>query len=164
MAAEFTLTDEMKSVIGKESDPYPSEYTTTGIRAFARGVGYTDPVYYDVEAAKAAGYANLPAPPCYLGVPVFVPAGSDATYGQPQRSNAPSLRHGLPNVLDGGTSITYARIPVAGETLYFTSQISGLEAKESKSLGKMLVISNKQTYRDASGAVVLTVDAQSIWY
>lgn len=164
MAAEFTLTDEMKSVIGKESDPYPTEYTTTGIRAFARGVGYTDPVYYSVEAARAAGYADLPAPPCYLGVPVFVPAGSDSTYGQPQRSNAPSLKHGLPNVLDGGTSITYARIPVAGETLTFTSQVSNLEPKESRSLGKMLVISNKQTYSDAAGAVVLTVDAQSIWY
>ncbi len=164
MAAEFTLTDEMKSVIGKDSVPYPAEYTTTGIRAFARGVGYTDPVYYDVGAAKAAGYANLPAPPCYLGVPVFIPAGSDSTYGQPVRSNAPSLKHGLPNVLDGGTSIAYVRIPVAGETLMFTSQISNLEPKESKSLGQMLVISNKQTFRDSAGAIVFTVEAQSIWY
>lgn len=164
MAAEFTLTSEMSATIGKESTPYPVEFTTTGIRAFARGVGYTDPVYFDSEAAKAAGYSSLPAPPCYLGVPIFIPAKSDLTYGQPLQPNAPRLSHGLPNVLDGGTSVTYARLPVAGDTLYFTSQISGLDAKESKSLGKMLVISNKQTFRDASGDVVMTVDAQSIWY
>jgi hypothetical protein len=164
MAASFTLTDEMKSVIGKESDPYPAEFTTTGIRAFARGVGYTDPVYYDVEAAKAAGYANLPAPPCYMGIPVFIPSASDATYGQPRGTNAPTLQHGLKDILDGGTSITYARIPVAGETLYFTSQVSNLETKESKALGVMLLVSSRQTFRDSSGNVVFSVDAQAIWY
>jgi hypothetical protein len=164
MAATFTLTDEMKSVIGKESTPYPAEYTTTGIRSFARGVGYTDLVYYDVEAAKAAGYANLPAPPCYLGVPVFIPEGSDSTYGAPRQSGSASLQHGLKDILDGGTSITYARIPVAGETLFFTSQVSNLETKESKSLGIMLLVSNRQTFRDSAGTVVFTVDAQAIWY
>jgi N-terminal half of MaoC dehydratase len=163
MAATFTLTDEMKSVIGKESAPYPAEYTSTGIRAFARGVGYTDKVYYDTDAAKAAGYANLPAPPCYLGVPVFLPGESDATYGAPRQGGA-SLQHGLKDILDGGTSITYARIPVAGETLYFTSQVSNLETKESKSLGIILLVSNRQTFRDSVGNVVFTVDAQAIWY
>ncbi len=164
MAAMFALTDEMKSVIGKESTPYPAEYTSTGIRAFARGVGYTDRVYYDVDVAKAAGYANLPAPPCYLGVPVFVPGESDATYGAPRQTGSTSLQHGLKDILDGGTSITYNRMPVAGETLYFTSQVSNLETKESKSLGIMLLVSNRQTFRDSAGNVVFTVDVQAIWY
>jgi N-terminal half of MaoC dehydratase len=164
MAADFALTDEMRSVIGIESDPYPTEFTSTGIRGFARGVGYTDPVYFDVEAAKAAGYANLPAPPTYLGIPVFIPGKSDPTYGQPTSSGGARLNHGLANVLDGGTTVTYARVPIAGDTLLYTSQISNLEVKESKSLGRMLVITSTQTYRDGDGHTVATVVGQSIWY
>ena len=164
MAAEFELTDEMRSAIGKESDPYPVEFTTTGIRAFARGVGYKDPVYYNVDAAKAAGYASLPAPPSYMGIPVFDPAVVDFTYGQPIKTNAPRVHHGLPNLLDGGTEVTYVRVPVAGETLFFTSRVAGLEVKESKGLGKMLLISNVQTFRDDDGATVFTVSGQAIYY
>ncbi len=164
MAADFELTDDMRSSIGVESAPYPTEFTSTGIRAFARGVGYTDPVYFDVGAAQAAGYANLPAPPTYMGIPIFIPGKSDATYGQPIQSGGPRLNHGLPNVLDGGTTISYARIPVAGDTLMFTTQVSDLEVKESRSLGRMLVVSSKQTYRDTNGSTVATIVGQSIWY
>ena len=39
MAEQFELTDEMRSVIGVESEAWPVEITTTSIRAFARGVG-----------------------------------------------------------------------------------------------------------------------------
>ena len=52
MAEHFELTAEMKAHIGKDSPPWTFEINTTSIRAFARGVGYTDPVYYDIEAAK----------------------------------------------------------------------------------------------------------------
>src|SRR5499427_1646801 len=79
MAKEFELTDDMRKAIGSASPPWTYEVTTTSVRAFARGVGYTDPVYFDVEAAKRAGYRNLPAPPTYLGTPVFVPGRSDDT-------------------------------------------------------------------------------------
>ena len=73
MAEQFEITDEMRSVVGTQSPPWTYEVTTTSIRAFARGVGYTDPVYFDEEAAKAAGYRSLPAPPGYVGTPVFMP-------------------------------------------------------------------------------------------
>src|SRR4051794_18882587 len=66
MAKEFELTDEMRAQIGRASPPWSAEVTTTSVRAFARGVGYTDRVYFDIEAAKQAGYRSLPAPPTYL--------------------------------------------------------------------------------------------------
>ena len=63
MAKEFEITDEMRAQIGSESPPWIHEVTTTSVRAFARGVGYTDPVYFDVDVARKAGYRSLPAPP-----------------------------------------------------------------------------------------------------
>ena len=36
VAQDFEITDAMRSVIGVESDGWPVEFTSTGIRAFAR--------------------------------------------------------------------------------------------------------------------------------
>lgn len=148
MAEQFEINDSMRAAVGVESDGWPVEFTSTGIRAFARGVGITDTVYYDVAAAQAAGYANLPAPPTYAGVPIFIPGVSDPTYGLPRQSNTPRLNHGLTNILDGGTEFLYDKVPVAGQTLTTRSRIVDLEVKESKSLGKMLVVTSEATYAD----------------
>lgn len=164
MAADFELTDAMRSVIGVESEPWTVELTTTSVRAFARGVGYTDPVYFDEEAAKAAGYKSLPAPASYLGTPVFIPSASDPTYGQPSRSDGPRLDHGLKNVLDGGTETVYERTLVAGDVLTMTTQVADLEVKEMK-IGRSLVVTNESIYRDkATGEVVARQRGQGIFY
>lgn len=164
MAAEFELTDEMRAVIGVESEPWPVEVTTTSIRAFARGVGYTDMRYYDEGTAAAAGCDALPAPPCYLGTPVWIPGQSDPTFSGP-RNSGPSVRHGLKGLLDGGTEVVYERPLKAGDRLFMTSKISGLEVKESKGLGKMLVTTSEQTFTDQqTGEVVMRTFGQAIYY
>jgi hypothetical protein len=165
VAEQFEITDEMRAVVGVESAGWPVEFTSTGIRAFARGVGIADTVYYDVDAARAAGYENLPAPPTYAGVPVFIPGVSDPVYGLPSRSSAPRLNHGLKNILDGGTEYLYERVPVAGDTLITRSRIVDLEVKESKSLGKMLVVTSEATYTDdETGDVYFRTRSQMIAY
>ena len=163
MAESFEITDEMRALIGVESDPWTYELTSTSVRAFARGVGYTDPVYFDRAAAQAAGYADLPAPPCYLGTPVFIPGKSSEVFSGP-RGSGPELRHGLPGLLDGGTETTYERPLVAGDVLSATSKLVNLETKESKALGVMLVTTQETTWTDGSGAVVARQRAQAIFY
>jgi hypothetical protein len=165
VAEQFEITDTMRAAIGVESDGWPVEFTSTGIRSFARGVGISDTVYYDVAEAQAAGYANLPAPPTYAGVPVFIPGQSDPVYGMPKRSSAPRLDHGLTNILDGGTEFLYDKVPVAGQTLITRSRIVDLDVKESKSLGKMLVVTSEATYADAdSDEVYFRTRSQMIAY
>jgi hypothetical protein len=164
VAEHFEITDAMRSVIGVESDGWPVEFTSTGIRAFARGVGISDAVYYDVASARAAGYANLPAPPTYAGVPIYVPGVTDPVYGLP-RTSTPRLDHGLTNILDGGTEYLYDKVPVAGQTLITRSRIVDLEVKESKSLGKMLVVTSEATYADeVSEEIVFRTRSQMIAY
>src|SRR5499425_1798290 len=94
MAETFELTDEMRAQIGSTSPPWTMEVTTTSVRAFARGVGYTDPVYFDIDAARRAGYRNLPAPPTYLGTPVFIPGRSHDIFTVPTEGQ-PTVKHGL---------------------------------------------------------------------
>lgn len=163
MAQEFELTEEMRSHVGEESEPWTYEVTTTSVRAFARGVGYTDPVYYDTLAAKAAGYRSLPAPPTYLGTPVFLPGRSSDTFSGPV-STRRGLQHGLKGLLDGGTEITYHGDICAGDTLTVVSKLADLEVKESKSLGKMLVTTSEARYTNQDGQLVAVLRFQSIFY
>ena len=106
MAEKIDITPEMRAVVGIESPPWTHEVTTTSVRAFARGVGYTDPVYFDVDTARKAGYRNLPAPPTYLGTPVFIPGRSSDTFSGPSEGQ-PAIKHGLAGLLDGGTETEY---------------------------------------------------------
>jgi hypothetical protein len=163
MAEQIEITDAMKALIGKKSSPWTWELTTTSVRAFARGVGYTDPVYFDVEAARKAGYRNLPAPPTYLGTPIFIPGQSDDTFSGPLGSG-PTLEHGLPNVLDGGTETEYFDTICAGDALTVTSHLAGLDVRESKSIGKMLIVSNETNFENADGKLVATQRSNVIFY
>lgn len=163
MAEQFEITDEMRSLIGKKSPPWTYEVTTTSVRAFARGVGYTDPVYFDIAAATKAGYRNLPAPPSYLGTPVFIPGKSDDTFSGPLASG-PALSHGLVNVLDGGTETEYFDTICAGDSLTAVSGLSDLNVRESKSLGKMLIVTNETTYTNQDNKVVAIQRATAIFY
>ncbi len=163
MAQEFEITDEMRAQIGKESSPWGYEVTTTSVRAFARGVGYTDPVYYDVDSARKAGYRNLPAPPCYLGTAVFIPRQSSDTFSGPAREG-PTLDHGLKGLLDGGTETEYLETICAGDTLTATNRLADLQVRESRSLGKMLIVTNEATYKNQDGQIVAKHRSQAIFY
>jgi hypothetical protein len=163
MAEEFVLTEAMRAQIGTTSPPWTLEVTTTGVRAFARGVGYTDPVYFDVDAAKRAGYRHLPAPPTYLGTPVFIPGRSDDTFSQPKAARQ-GVDHGLKGLLDGGTETEYFADICAGDTLTIVSRIAALDVRTSPSLGKMLIMTTESTYTNQDGQRVALQRGQAIFY
>jgi len=163
MAEKFEITDEMRTIIGVESAPWIHEVTTTSVRGFARGVGYTDLVYYDEAAAKAASYRSLPCPPTYLGTPVFIPGECSDTFSGPKESG-PSLDHGLPNLLDGGTETEYLADICAGDTLTVTSKVSDLSTREGKSTGTMLILTRETRVVNQDGVLVAIQRGQAIFY
>ena len=145
MADTIVITEAMRSRIGRDFPAWIYEVTTTGVRAFARGVGCTDPVYYDEAAARAAGYRGLPAPPTYLGTPIFIPGQSSDISSRPLAAE-PSIEHGLTAQLDGGTDTEYYARICAGDTLSAVSRITGLDLRQSKALGQMLVMTSETTF------------------
>jgi acyl dehydratase len=164
MAAHFEITDAMRAEIGRELPPWTYEITRTSVRAFARGVGTTDPVYFDVEAARRAGYRDLPAPPSYLGTPIFLPGISSDTFSWPSASQ-PRVEHGLPGLLDGGTEIEYLDQICAGDTLVAVARLTDLQTRENKTLGTMLITTSETVFTNAaSGRVVARLRGQAIFY
>ena len=163
MADSIEITPEMRAQIGVESSPWPYEVTATGVRAFARGVGYTDPVYYDPAAACAVGYQYLPAPPCYLGTPAFLPGHSDPVFSTPPGTD-PRPRYGLTQVLDGSTEAVYERPLLAGENLVGRHRLVDMQVKQSRTLGAMLVVTSEIIFCDCGGEVVARERSQLIFY
>ena len=118
MAEVFEVTDEVKSQFGVEGPPWTYEATTTSIRMYARGIGSTDPLHYDVDYAKSQGFRSIVAPMGYVGTPVFHPDTNDGTFGFPRRAGGgPRLNLPTKGLLDGGTETEYLDYICAGDTL-----------------------------------------------
>jgi hypothetical protein len=150
------LTPDIKALIGR---PWPAiiyEVDRTGIRAWARAVGYDDPVYYDESVALARGYPRLPAPPGFLGVPRFRPGEPEP--GPPIRGLHPELQRSV----NGGTELEYHATVFAGDELVATPVF--IDIKERKgSLGQMLILTREVRF-ERHGELVATLTATVINY
>ena len=58
----------VEAVKGKEYPPFEYEVGREKIREYAYAVGEDNPVYHDPEAARAAGFRNMVAPPMFCVV------------------------------------------------------------------------------------------------
>ncbi len=158
------ITQEMRDGIGRESEPWIWEVDRTAIRMFARAVGYDNPIFFSVEAAKADGHPDLPCPPGFLGVPTFVPGESDPTLGTPiPRRADPKPSTPLPRMLNGGTEFEYFGEVHAGDRLSVVSYVDDLKER-SGSLGQMLFTTTKTVYRNGLGEVVAITTGTVIQY
>lgn len=162
--AEGLITDEMRATIGKRSEPRTHEVDKTSVRMFARAVGHTDPIFYDEEAAKAAGYRSLPCPPGYLGTPIFKPsAGNTGNAAQMMRQSGPQPRRPLNRVLNGGTEIEYFGDICAGDVLQAVSYTADMVERQG-SIGEMLITTTKTEYTNQNGELVAISTGTGIRY
>jgi acyl dehydratase len=116
------------------------------LRFFAKAIGETNPLYTDVDAAKAAGYADLPVPPTFLfAIELENPDqfGWVADQGIDPRF-----------VLHGEQSFTYHSIAHAGDTLTATPRIVDVYSKKGGAL-EFIVKNTAVTRADGSAVADL---------
>ncbi|GAA3566781.1 MaoC family dehydratase N-terminal domain-containing protein [Amycolatopsis ultiminotia] len=93
---------------------------------FARATGQTDPDYFDVDSAVAAGHPDLPVPPSfYFSLELERPDPFGWLTG---------LGVDLRRVLHGEQSFTYHALAYAGDTLTLTTRISDVTVKKGGAL------------------------------
>ena len=96
------------------------------LQFFAKAIGETDPVYTDVDAARAAGYEDLPAPPTFL---FSAELDSGTTF-----SMLEMLGVDLANILHGEQSFHYFSNVVAGDVVTVQSHIENIYSKKGGAL------------------------------
>lgn len=103
---------------------YPAVTYAVGrekIREYARAVGETNPLYLDVDAARAAGYADLVAPPMFAVVyssPAITPAMLD-----------PELEVDLPRVVHGAQELAWGSLVIAGDEVATRATVNDISER-----------------------------------
>jgi acyl dehydratase len=113
------------------------------VREFARAVLATSPLNLDLEAARAAGYDDVVAPPTF---PVVVQEHTLA-----QLLGDPDAGIDFSRVVHGDQRFTYTRPIVAGDELTATLTVTSV-----KTLGGHSMVTAESAIADASGAHVVT--------
>lgn len=160
MAEESYITPELQTAIGRETEPEVYEVDKSGVRMFARAVGYSDRVFYDEEYAKAQGYRGLPAPPGYFGLAVFDPETTNQTSSRriPEDVKIPLTRR-----LNGGNEYEHRGDICAGDVLTMTEKITDIKERPGK-MGTMLIITREKTFKNQNGETVLIARNTGIAY
>lgn len=113
------------------------------VREFAAAVGATHPVHHDVDAARAAGYADVVAPP------TFAIVVSQRGLDQLLADDTAGIE--LSRVVHGDQRFTSQRPIVAGDELQVAFGVTTVRA-----LGGNAMVSTEARITDAAGELVAT--------
>jgi acyl dehydratase len=109
------------SAIGKTYPPSTYAVGREKIREFAAAVGETNPLYFDVEAARMVGYADVVAPPMFAvvyGGRAVGPAVLD-----------PELGIDFATLLHGSQEFRWGPVVVAGDEITTTASVKDISQR-----------------------------------
>lgn len=134
------------SVVGKVLPQVNVTVDADRLRFFAEAIGETSSVYIDLEAARAAGYPDLPLPPTLLfGLELNGPAAFDWLI---------EAGVDLRRVLHGEQEFRYHSMAFAGEELTLNAVVTDLYEKKGGAL-EFLVKETEVTRTDGSAVASL---------
>jgi acyl dehydratase len=131
------------SAVGKR---YPAVVYAVGrekVKEYASAVGETNPLHLDVAAARAAGHADVVAPPMFAVVyqaSAVMPGIFD-----------PEVGINFAMMVHSGQDFRWERVVVAGEELTSEASVTAIEEKGGMGFYDFEVVT-----KDAGGATVCT--------
>ena len=126
--------------IGKTFPPAVYAVGREKVREFAHAVGETDPLHLDVEAARAAGFADVVAPPMFAVVysaPVMAPAIFD-----------PEVGINLATMVHGGQEFVWGEPVVAGDEITTTAEVKDISERNGMGFYVFETVSRNQDGAD----------------
>lgn len=150
-------------VIGRPTGAAKVRVERGPISKFATAVLNDSPVYQRADAARAAGFDDVPAPPTYAFSGLqFWGAFPEEQPADPTGGSNPmaEIMGGLLSkggiILHGEQEFTYHRPIVAGDVLTYEGTVVDLYSKESSSGKVMTFLVTEDVWRDEAGEPVLT--------
>jgi acyl dehydratase len=122
--------------VGKTYPPAVYAVGREKVREYAHAVGETNPLHLDVEAARAAGYADVVAPPMFAVVysaPVMAPAIFD-----------PEVGINLATMVHGGQEMEWGEPVVAGDEITTTATVKDISERNGMGFYVFETVSRNQ--------------------
>lgn len=132
-----------KMHIGLELEPLTVDVEKGRLRFFAKATDQNDPIYLDEEAARAAGYRSLPAPPTFM-------FSLDLENPEPFKL-FDRLGVDLNRILHGEQTFEYQEQICAGDTITLRQKVVDIFDKKG---GAMEFIVTRTTATNQYGEVV----------
>lgn len=114
-----------KKHIGRQLPTFLATAEAGQLRFFAKAIGETNPIYFDEQAARDAGYPGLPLPPTFL---------FSLEFQIPSNAWRDELGIVTARILHGEESFQYLRMAYAGDTLRFDVRIADIYDKKGGAL------------------------------
>jgi acyl dehydratase len=134
-----------QSFVGRTYPPTaPYQVGREKIREFATAIGATDPLHHDVEAAKAAGYPDVVAPPTF---PIVITMAALKMIVLD-----PDLGVDYGRVVHGDQRFLYSRPVVAGDELIVINHIEEIMTRAGNDF-----LTTRQEVRTTADEPVVTV-------
>lgn len=112
------------SAVGKTFAPVTYAVGREKVREYARAVGETDPLHLDPGAARAAGHADVVAPPMFAVV-YSAPAVAPALFD-------PEVGMDFARMVHGGQAFEWGPLVVAGDEITTTVEVASIEHRDGK--------------------------------
>ncbi len=106
---------------GKTYPPYEYEVGREKIREYAQAVEEDSPIYFDRQAAKAAGFRDVPAPP------MFAVVYSGGAIGPPMFDPEVGIDFAL--LVHGGQEFVWGEPVCSGDTISTTVEVKDIHEK-----------------------------------
>jgi acyl dehydratase len=122
--------------VGKSYPPVVYAVGREKVKEYANAVGETNPLHLDPEAARAAGYADVVAPPMFAVVysaPAMGPAILD-----------PDVGINFATMVHGGQEFVWERPVVAGDEITTTVSVKDISERDGKGFYVMESVSKNQ--------------------
>ncbi len=115
-----------KSFIGTVSEPRAIVVEKGQLKFFAKATGQANPIYFDEDAAHAAGHPAIPVPPTF--------AFSLALGAPAKKGDAFQIITDLRKILHGEQSFTYHHMLYAGDSVTLVTTTKDIYEKRNGAL------------------------------
>ena len=163
MVEQSLIPEETRELVGELlSEPLTATITAKEAQRFALAAGDLNALYFDDEAARAAGYRCTLVPPVFLAWALAParPVGEvreDGLY----RGGGRRVALNVKRVMFGGEEWEFLEPILAGDTITSETRLKSLEEKAGSS-GPFVLQMTETEYRNQHGGVVAKAVGRSI--
>lgn len=152
------MYERARQYIGYRDELDLGEVRRKDFQRFAVTVGDLNPLYFDEQESRAAGFPRLIAPPLYLtSVMGWRPGPNEAELREDGLAESDSFLIPIPGLrlMGGGQRVEFRSAVLEGTRIILQRQLEDVQLREGRS-GPMVLFTVRRNYVGEDGKVLVT--------